>query len=75
MRALLGRVLSSQTLSDKKVWTKIFEIGRSDMNVHTYISGISRGVLRKNPTKIIANSVLCRKKWGDFTPESLPSIE
>ena len=31
------------------------------MVVHTYISGIGRGVLRKNPAKIIANSVFCRK--------------
>ena len=57
----VGRVLSSQTFSEKKVWTKKFEVGRSDMDVHTYISGIGRGVLRKNPAKIIANSVFCRK--------------
>ena len=44
------------------VWSKKFEVGRSDMDVHTYISGIGRGVLRKNPAKIIANSVFfCRE--------------
>ena len=41
------------------------------MDVHTYISGIGRGVLRKNPAKIIANSVFLfflKKKWGNITP-------
>ena len=34
------------------------------MDVHTYISGIGRGVLRKNPAKIIANSVFFVEKMG-----------
>ena len=42
---------------EKKFWTETFEVGRSDIDVHTYISGIGRGLLRKNPAKIIANSV------------------
>ena len=58
----VGRVLPSQTFSEKKVWTKKFEVGRSDMDVHTYIPGIGRGVLRKNPAKIL------QKKWGNITP-------
>ena len=37
-------------------------VGRSDIDVHTYIFGIGKGVLRKNPAKMIANSVFCRKK-------------
>ena len=31
----VGRVHPSQTFSEKKVWTKKFEVGRSDMDVHT----------------------------------------
>ena len=52
----------AKTFSEKKVWTKKFEVGRSDMDVHTYIPGIGRGVLRKNPAKIL------QKKWGNITP-------
>ena len=54
----------SQTLSEKKVWTKKFEVGRSDLDVHTYIFGIGRGVLRKNPAKIIGNNVFFVEKMG-----------
>ena len=49
-------------------------VGRSDIDVHTYISGIGRGVLRKNPAKIIANSVFFVGKIGYFTSKSLTSI-
>ena len=41
-----------------------FEVGRSDIDVHTYISGIGRGILRKNPAKIIANSIFFVEKMG-----------
>ena len=33
-----GRVFLSHTFAKKKVWTKSFRVGRSDMDVHTYKS-------------------------------------
>ena len=33
----VGRVFLSNTFSkQKKIWTKTFDVGRSDMDVHTY---------------------------------------
>ena len=34
----VGRVFLSHTFVKKKVWTKIFMVGRSDIDVHTYKS-------------------------------------
>ena len=34
----VGRVFLSHTFAKKKVWTKSFRVGRSDMDVHTYKS-------------------------------------
>ena len=34
----VGRVFLSHTFAKKKVWTKIFRVGRSDFDVHTYKS-------------------------------------
>ena len=45
------------------------------MDVHTYISGIGRGVLRKNPAKNIANSVfIFVGKFAEFTPIIPPPL-
>ena len=32
----VGRVFLTHTFAKKKVWTKIFRVGRSDFDVHTY---------------------------------------
>ena len=37
-KLLVGRVLLIHTFSKKKVWTKIFRVGRSDIDVHTFES-------------------------------------
>ena len=34
----VGRVFLSHTFFKKKVWTKFFRVGRSDIDVHTYKS-------------------------------------
>ena len=34
----VGRVFLSHTFAKKKVWTKMFRVGRSDIDVHTYKS-------------------------------------
>ena len=34
----VGRKFLSHTFAKKKVWTKIYRVGRSDIDVHTYKS-------------------------------------
>ena len=34
----VGRVFFSHTFAKKKVWTKVFRVGRSDIDAHTYKS-------------------------------------
>ena len=36
----VGRVFLSNTFSKKKVWTKTFDVGSSDMDVHTYYTKV-----------------------------------